>query len=840
MDNFEKNVKNRQVTWGSNDSFNGFNLPRQEVKEGNVQDCHPGQYWRPGLARLLEGLTLDAEYVRADGDRVWANQGSKIVEVLDLVGGFGANIFGHHHPELVEEEQRILREKIPIFVQGSIRTGAVRLAETLASLVGDFVSIFTNSGAETIEAALKHAYLERDGRTLFWAVKGGFHGKSIGAVQLSWAYRYPYEKLGPAVRYLDPEDPQSWSEAEKEVHQVAAAFIEPIQGEGGIRVLPPDFINWIQHTCKDAGIPLVVDEIQTGMGRTGSFLASHSMGIDPDYLCLSKALGGGLSKIGALMVKRERFVEEFSIHHNSTFAEDDRSALIALKALQIMLRDQLPARCSFMGNELMIKLENLRKRFPDQIKEIRGKGLMVGVELHDLSESPAGLISLLSQQKYLGYLAAAFLLNVYRIRISLTLGHPFTLRLEPSAYVSEKDLDHFLEGLSDFCAALRAGDAAYLTSYQVGNKPQSIVDWRPAHSLVRQKPRSARRVAFVGHLILPEHAVLWDPSLKNIPPSQLESYLEKPSRLLDPSKFEEVNVQSKTGEYVHLTHIGLNLTSRQIMQAIRIKGMNWVGEKIQKAVIMARDLKCQVVGLGGYTSIITGNGRLLNVPGIGITSGNSLTTGAAISAVNQLTNTMRIDLGHSKAAILGASGNIGSTIAEMLASQVTELVLISREPSSPRIGMLLKRIKEKAPNVQVTSTDQLEALKTCQIIVATSNSPDPLIFPSHLGQEPVAICDISLPGDVAKEVEIERPDVTVIKGGVMRLPRNPEFRIRGMALGESSVYACLAEALIMGLENKTGHGSYGPLKVSDVRVYMEMAERHGFSVDISPANYLKV
>src|SRR5207302_9543712 len=130
--------------------------------------------------------------------------------------------------------------------------------------------------------------------------------------------------------------------------------------------------------CREKGIPLVVDEIQSGMGRTGAFLASQALGLKPDYLCLSKSLGGGLAKIGALLIKRDRFVEEFSVKHTSTFAEDDRSCLLALKALEILDRDDLPARCAARGRHLLQKLEELRARFPDQIKDVRGKGLMVG------------------------------------------------------------------------------------------------------------------------------------------------------------------------------------------------------------------------------------------------------------------------------------------------------------------------------------------------------------------------------------------------------------------------------------------------------------------------------
>ena len=165
-----------------------------------------GHYCRPGLVRMLHALSLDAVYERGEGDRLWQRQGTELIEVLDLVGGFGANLFGHNNPELVAEERRLLDEKVPTLAQGSCRGGAARLAKALCERLGDYVTIFTNSGAETIEAAIKHSYLER-GRPIYWAQENGFHGKTLGAIQLTSSYREPYSLFGPEVRLLDPHDP---------------------------------------------------------------------------------------------------------------------------------------------------------------------------------------------------------------------------------------------------------------------------------------------------------------------------------------------------------------------------------------------------------------------------------------------------------------------------------------------------------------------------------------------------------------------------------------------------------------------------------------------------------
>jgi acetylornithine/succinyldiaminopimelate/putrescine aminotransferase len=180
------------------------------------------------------------------------------------------------------------------------------------------------------------------------------------------------------------------------------------------------------------------------------------MGLEPDYLCLSKSLGGGLAKIGALLVKRQRFVEDFSVKHTSTFAEDDFSCDIAYKALELLERDELPKRCAALGRFLADQLEELRSIYPDEIREVRSHGLMIGFELQDHSDSRNYTLRMLSRQGYLGYFAAAFLLNEHDIRVVPTLSDPCTLRIEPSAYITERDLIRFVRAAGALCEALRA------------------------------------------------------------------------------------------------------------------------------------------------------------------------------------------------------------------------------------------------------------------------------------------------------------------------------------------------------------------------------------------------
>ena len=625
-----------------------------------VETVDYGYSCRPSLARFLHAIGLDAVYEQAEGDRLWRREYGELIEVLDLVGGFGANLFGHNHPELIAELQGLFARKTPVLAQGSYRMAAARLANALCRRLGDYVVIFTNSGTETVEAALKHAWLEMgrlrrvNGRPLFWAVNGAFHGKTTGSVQLTEQYRGPYTDFGGAVRFLNPWDEKDWAAAEDEASRVCAAFVEPVAGEGGIHPLPKAFLVWLWERSRREGFPLVADEIQSGMGRTGTFLAIEPYGIQPDYICLSKALGGGLTKIGALLILRQRFVEEFSLKHTSTFAEDDLSCGVALKALELLDRDALPAACESKGQWFLRELRQLCQRYPEQLVEARGLGLMVGLELRNQEHSPSNGISMLAQQEFLGYLASAYLLNSHRIRVVPTLSSPLTLRIEPSAYISQADLGRFLEAVAAMCDALGKCDFGHLSSHLVRRSPPPVRDYSQARRSRREPAEASCKVGFIGHLLMPVHAALWDPSLAVFDEQELETLMARPSRVLGPALFEQVNVRSATGASVHLSYYGLDVTPAHIMDAIRSRDVRWIHDNIEQAVRMARDEGCQIVGLGGYTSIVTGNCKRIRVDGVGLTSGNALTVGVGLTVLREAAAERGIQLGEARVAIVGS------------------------------------------------------------------------------------------------------------------------------------------------------------------------------------------
>jgi len=191
---------------------------------------------------------------------------------------------------------------------------------------------------------------------------------------------------------------------------ISGCFAEPIQGEGGIRELSPRFLAALRAAADAGGFPLILDEIQSGMGRTGNFLASEPSGVRGDYYLLSKSLGAGLAKLAALLVDEQRYLRDFGYLHTSTFADDDHSCALGLTALDLIERDDgaFLRQCRDKGEYLLMRLRALKARFPDQLKEVRGRGLMIGFELAMQSESPSALLRVLGEQHLLGYFVCGF------------------------------------------------------------------------------------------------------------------------------------------------------------------------------------------------------------------------------------------------------------------------------------------------------------------------------------------------------------------------------------------------------------------------------------------------
>ncbi|GIE91815.1 diaminobutyrate--pyruvate aminotransferase [Actinoplanes regularis] len=490
---------------------------------------------------MLATAGLDVEYVRGDGDTLYYRKGDDEVPVLDFVGGYGSTMLGHSNPEIISYARELLAGQTPIHAQFSRHPYANEVAAKLNTIIKretgsdeSYFAIFANSGAEAIEAAMKHAEFERyvrleglraeiganieavraavtdgtvaaaeanaliadvtahnealAGRTpLFLTPVGSFHGKLAGSTQLTYnpVYRVVFSALAAQARFVPVDEPGALDavvESERRwLHDVAidggqvkvvqrpfpgfcAVVLEPILGEGGIHEMPATFVRDIQRVAAELEIPVVVDEIQSGMGRTGAFLASTHLGLRGDYYALAKSLGGGIAKAAVMLVRASRYQSNFEMMHSSTFAKDSFSCLIAAKVLDTLEAGdgEIYRTAESRGAELRNVLQDLMKEFPEVIKDVRGRGLMIGLEFLEQGEARSAILRELHGSGFFGYYLSGFLLREHSIRTFPTSSAVYTLRFEPSANISTADIAKLAEGLRDLCGQIRDTDGQRL------------------------------------------------------------------------------------------------------------------------------------------------------------------------------------------------------------------------------------------------------------------------------------------------------------------------------------------------------------------------------------------
>ncbi len=295
-------------------------------------------------------------------------------EYIDCVAGIAVNNVGHCHPAVVEAIKRQVEQLIHVSNLYYTENQAL-LAEELAELTGMNRVFFCNSGAEAVEGALKLAR-KTTGKKEFIATEHAFHGRTRGALSVTHKekYRKPFEPLAPAV-FVPYNDSSAIQSAITE--DTAGVIIEPIQGEGGVIIPSDDYLKEVREICDDKGILLILDEVQTGFGRTGKWFAREHSGIAPDIMTTAKAMGGGFP-MGAMLAREDVAANFVRGDHASTFGGNSLACAAAIANIDVIRKENLVKKSKDSGNYLISKLRKLDK---DYIKEIRGKGLMVGMEL---------------------------------------------------------------------------------------------------------------------------------------------------------------------------------------------------------------------------------------------------------------------------------------------------------------------------------------------------------------------------------------------------------------------------------------------------------------------------
>ncbi len=403
----------------------------------------------PALARVMK-LSGSPVEVRAQGTTIWDHAGKAY---LDFAGGYGVFTLGHSHPRVVAAVKAQL-DLMALSGKTMFDPLAGRLARALAEIApGDLrLSFFTNSGTEAVEGALKLARAATK-RAKFVATRNAFHGKTLGALSVSGreAYQRPFAPLLADVVHVPYGDAGALAEA---LENAAAFIVEPVQGEGGVNVPPPGYLAAARAHCDRTGALLIADEVQTGLGRCGFLFACERDGVVPDVLALAKGLSGGVVPIGAYIARPGVWNAAYGkapLLHTSTFGGNPLACAAALAGLDVLRSEGLVANARLRGEQLLAGAARIASEYPGVIREVRGLGLLVGVELRN--EGYGGTI--IPEMMKRG-VTAAWTLNAQRV-----------IRLEPPLIVNEDEITRALE-------ALRAG--AHKAHDALGVLPEKITD----------------------------------------------------------------------------------------------------------------------------------------------------------------------------------------------------------------------------------------------------------------------------------------------------------------------------------------------------------------------------
>jgi acetylornithine/succinyldiaminopimelate/putrescine aminotransferase/predicted amino acid dehydrogenase len=732
----------------------------------------------PTLSRLRRAAGLDRRFVRGQGVWLFDTDGRRY---LDGWSQYGAVALGHHHPSVMAAARAALES--PAMLQPWPAPHAEALAERLCRLSGLSNCLFTTSGAEAVEAALK-LVRAATGRSIVVAAEGSFHGKTLGALSLTGQERHR-RGFGPL-----PADvvhvPWGGDLAPVfEEHAVAALFLEPIQGERGVHLPPPGWLQQARELCTRHGAALVLDEIQTGLRRTGAMFAE----VDADVRLLAKALGGGLFPLGAVLSRL--WSEEFAFSHSSTFANNDAACRVALAVLDVL--DGLDVGYA----RLQERLERLPRKFPRTVRAVRGQGLLWALEL----EAPDdGLFtSYLWHQGLWPYAVAATLAEQASILVLPTLGETAVLRVAPPLIISDEEIDLLCDGLESVLAQLERGSELVARCLGRGRVQDVTV---PSPTAVSPSPS---RWAFLIHYTQPSDVVTTDAALGRLSDEERARFIEFAAGM--------------PPGVVHRAGDGMVIALPMLPSEMARRGRRQMEALIARAVDLAARLGAGVVGLGGYTAPYSRRGLAVVGRGPAITTGNTLTAAMAVAAAVRAVGSVD----GLAVAVVGAGGSVGALCARLLARErPRRLVLVG----NPRSGTAaLERFAAELSG----EVGDLSSLAGADLIISAAAAGRPILGEAVLKPSAV-VCDVARPPDAPPSV---RARWHVIDGGLVALPdRTLRFGAGNLqGLPDGIQLACLAETMLLAQTGQRGDRGVGDtIWLDEADELMRLAERHGFTL----------
>ncbi len=843
-----------------------------EIPAVEEKSCAYTLYHNTYVGKLLKCLELDITYNTARGDYLYAITNGKAKKVLDLTGGYGTNLLGHHNDDLTNYAINYLKSgQIPLSDQLSIQKYPGLLSEKLNDMLSrhtgkSYYTLFGSTGSEVVEIAIHHAFLEwmkkikklEEAQTAQFACGNeghfrevwkqnwqkirsihpviianltAFHGTSTGARSIMGdeERREKFRGLSNIKSvFIDDRDADLTGTIQKTVAEnqigltifkrsirhvetcsynfsaIIAAIVEPVIGEGGLRTVELTFPQLLSNH----DFPLIIDEIQCGLGRTGSFLASE--GFKGNYYLFSKALGGNIAKISSISIEKERFIEEIGKLYVSTFAGGGFAASIALENLKIIDRLNVPEKAKTLGEEIFQQLTPLQQRYPAVIEAIHGKGLMLGIKFsHEVIRRNL-FFRVLFDKKALGYLFSSYLLFHYNLRILPSISAPDVLRIEPSICITKEDIVKLHDGLEDLAQIIDKGQFYQLTKHLMKGDPYidnkgKEPEYGPLPTEIDTPDEKSIKVAFIAHFAYPmEELRMLSQDFTAASDTGIRQLFSKFELIMEMEPFV-LYAKNLFRKRIHLTMILIPLDSSELEKLHRTDKKHKVISKIQKAVQMAADGGAEIISLGGYTSILTNNGLSIAAPcGCKVVTGNTLTAVVGYRNFLQRLKKLYANRHDLKIGIVGATGNIGSILSQKLVYEdcVSQGSLLIIGRNKEKTDNLVNRLIDHTPQHRqmIRRSMNLNDLVESDAIIIAVNSNDPVLYPKHVRKNrPVLITDLSVPSGISEELKT-LPNVQIIPfAASINLPEDQDFLItscspRGTAL------CCTAEAFLLAFE----------------------------------------
>jgi ornithine--oxo-acid transaminase len=423
------------------------------------------RYLNPQMGRILRTLGFDKQWRAGEGAHLIDADGERY---LDLFGGYGVFAIGRNHPEAIAAVQEVMAASTGNLPQLGVTLLSGVLAEQLLQRAPDSVAAMVpaNSGTEAVEAAIKISRAAT-GRPRVLFAEHAFHGLTLGSLSLNGNAEFR-DGFGPLLSGCDPVPFGDTVALERELARgdVAAYIVEPVQGKG-VNLPPADYLKQAQKLCREAGTLFVCDEVQTGIGRTGRFFALEHWGLQPDMVCVAKALSGGLVPIGAVLVSREAFETVFdgmerAVRHGSTFGGNDLAAAAGLATLRVLEQEGLVARAARLGALLLELTEPLVERY-EVVREVRGLGLIWAIEFGPPGGRAGRKLWETVERRQTGLFSQLITVPLFHEHQILcqVAGHRMnTIKALPALVVEEEEIRRFAAALEQTVAAAERYPAA--------------------------------------------------------------------------------------------------------------------------------------------------------------------------------------------------------------------------------------------------------------------------------------------------------------------------------------------------------------------------------------------